>query len=299
MLQDWIQAFRLRTLPLALAGIAMGSFLAASAGKFSFLICSISCLTAIFLQVLSNLANDYGDTLHGADHDERQGPARMVQAGKITPKAMQAAIALCALLAFGAGLGLLWISLQTWQDFAVFLGLGLLSIVAAVTYTMGKKPYGYAGLGDLSVFIFFGAVAVSGVFYLYTTTWQWIVLLPASSSGLLAVGVLNLNNIRDIESDQKAGKKSIPVRIGRSLAITYHTVLLVAALAATTLYVSFTWKSPWQLLFLITLPLFFQNIRAVQQATSPAAVDPYLKHLALSTLLFVLLFGIGQLISVH
>ncbi len=159
-MQAWLSAIRLRTLPLALASIGMGSFLAASLGQFSLKICVLCSLTTILLQILSNIANDYGDSIHGADSLERQGPKRAVQSGQISAKHMLQAIIVLAVLAFCTGIYLLYEALQdaSRQTIFFFLGLGILSIMAAITYTAGKKPYGYMGLGDISVFIFFGLV---------------------------------------------------------------------------------------------------------------------------------------------
>ncbi|MDX2306248.1 MAG: 1,4-dihydroxy-2-naphthoate polyprenyltransferase [Microscillaceae bacterium] len=294
-LKDWISAFRLRTLPLALASIGMGSFLAAHFQRFNVWVFVLCALTTIFLQVLSNLANDYGDSIHGADRAEREGPSRAVQSGAISAEAMLRAIIVCSVLSFLSGITLLYLAINSWQSFFVFLVLGLLSIAAAITYTAGKKPYGYIGLGDLSVFIFFGLVGVLGTFYLHTHFIEWTLALPAASCGLLATAVLNVNNIRDIESDVLAGKKSIPVRLGRARAVVYHGFLLGGALLCAVFYVLINYQHPLQWLFLLILPLFIVNMRAVVSKKQAAALDPYLKQMAISTLLFVLTFGLGNL----
>ncbi len=204
-IKAWIEAARLRTLPLALASIGMGSFLAAAHERFSWAIFGLTALTTIFLQVLSNLANDYGDTINGADSAEREGPQRAVQAGIISAKAMFRGVVLFAVLSLVSGLSLLYISVTSMQVFWLFLGLGILAIIAAYTYTAGSNPYGYAGLGDISVLLFFGWLAVIGTYFLHTQFFQWDIVLPATTLGLFSVGVLNINNIRDIESDKKAG----------------------------------------------------------------------------------------------
>lgn len=293
-IKDWVEAARLRTLPLALSSIGMGSFLAAHAHQFRWEVFSLCVSTTIFLQILSNLANDYGDTIHGADSGEREGPSRLVQSGRITLAAMRNGMLLTGLLAFVSGLALILTALTTWQDVLFFLGLGVLAIIAAITYTAGKRPYGYAGLGDISVFIFFGIVAVLGTYYLHAGSLSVRVVLPAVSCGLLAVGVLNVNNIRDIESDRKAGKKSIPVRLGRAKAVIYHYILLSGSLLASLCYVLLTFENYWQFAFLLIMPLLWQNAKAVQSKTQAQTLDPYLKQLALTTLLFVLLFGISN-----
>ncbi|MEM7656485.1 MAG: 1,4-dihydroxy-2-naphthoate polyprenyltransferase [Bacteroidota bacterium] len=297
MIQAWLSAFRLRTLPLALASIGMGSFIAASDGQFRGIILGLAALTTIFLQILSNLANDYGDSIHGADSQDRQGPQRAVQSGQITPEAMKRAMYLFGGLSFVSGISLLWVAAENWQTFVGFLIVGILAIIAAVTYTAGSRPYGYAGLGDVSVLLFFGWVGVMGTYFLHTGHFYPLLLLPASSCGLFAVAVLNVNNIRDIESDQLAGKKSIPVRIGRPSAVRYHwTILLIGWLCAIG-FVMMRYQTPWQWLFILTLPLFWVNARAVATKTQASELDPFLKQMVLGTLAFVLTFGIGQLVG--
>lgn len=296
-IRPWIIAFRLRTLPLALACIGMGSFLAASKGMFDLAIFSFCALTTILLQILSNLANDYGDTVNGADGLDRTGPARMVQSGQISLTAMRTAIIIFVMLSLASGLYLLYLSFGfNWSAILFFLCLGLLSILAAITYTAGRKPYGYAGLGDLSVFLFFGLVGVLGSFYLYAQHVDALILLPAASCGLFSIAVLNLNNIRDIDSDKKAGKYSIPVRIGRKNAVIYHWVLLATGTLSALIFTFINYEHLWQLLFFLTIPLLFKNGMAVAKNKESKALDPYLKQMALTTLLFVVLFGVGLLI---
>lgn len=297
-MNNWIAAARPRTLPLALSCILMGSFLAAAEGQFSWIILGLASLTTILLQVLSNFANDYGDTVNGIDTDDRKIAQRAVQLGKITRQQMRRAILMTALLALVSGLYLLYKALKNAdsQTFLVFLGLGLLAIVAAITYTIGKRPYGYVGLGDISVLIFFGWVGVLGTYYLHTGTFNAWLLLPATSCGLFAVGVLNINNIRDIESDRRNGKNSIPVRLGKSKAVVYHWFLLATGFLCGVVYVLLQPASWGAWLFLISLPLLFKIGKGVSTGQTPADIDPYLKRMALTTLLFVLTFGIGQLL---
>ena len=293
----WLSAFRLRTLPLALSCIAMGGFLAASADAFRWDIFLLCILTTIFLQILSNLANDYGDSIHGADGLDRKGPSRAVQSGAISAHQMKVAVIVFVILCLASGISLLVVSFGwNWKAMLFFFALGLLSILAAVAYTVGKRPYGYAGLGDFSVLIFFGLVGVMGSYYLFTKELSWYQILPALSCGFFSIGVLNINNIRDIESDKKAGKFSIPVRVGRSNAILYHGFLIFAGLISAILFNIFTSHSPWQWLFLLSAPLFLKNILAVSSKPSEQ-LDPYLKQMALSTLAFVLLFGAGLILS--
>lgn len=292
----WISAFRLRTLPLALSCIGMAGFLAASRDSFNSLIFFMCCLTTILLQVLSNLANDYGDFVNGADLQGRQGPGRAVQTGLITPAAMKNAVIVFSVLCLLSGVALLLISFGTdWDALIFFFVLGLASIGAAVAYTVGTRPYGYLGLGDLSVLLFFGIVGVMGSLYLFTRSFAITDSLPALSCGFFSMAVLNVNNIRDIESDRRAGKLSLPVRVGREAAIKYHWVLLVGGILSAVVFTAIKFTSWWQFLFIPTSILFFRNGVAVSTLKA-SELDPYLKQLALSTLLFVILFGVGLLI---
>lgn len=295
--QTWLIAMRPRTLPLALSCIAMGGFLAAAQGQFSGLITLLCAFTTLLLQIASNLANDYGDSIHGADSAERAGPTRAVQSGRITRQAMRQAIAITVLLTLVSGLALIWLALGV-EELLMALLFGLLggaAIWASITYTAGGKPYGYVGLGDLSVLIFFGWLGVMGTYFLQTKTLPPLIFLPATSCGLFAVAVLNINNVRDIASDLKAGKRSIPVRIGRKNAARYHWALLGFGLLCAIAYVWLTYRSPWQFLFLLTLPLLVRSGVAVRSAPTEA-LDLSLKQMALTSLLFVLLFGVGQLL---
>ena len=208
MLKHWIAAFRFRTLPLALACIGMGSFLAAYYDVFDLTVCLLSLSTTLCLQILSNLANDYGDTIHGADSADREGPKRSVQQGHISQQQMKNAIIVFSALSFINGISLLIVALEFGSiAFYSFLAMGIMAIFAAIAYTNGKRPYGYLGLGDFFVFLFFGVVGVCGTYILHSDHFNKLILLPAISCGLLATGVLNVNNIRDIKSDEKAGKK--------------------------------------------------------------------------------------------
>lgn len=293
-MKNWLSAARPRTLPLALASIFMGSFLAASVGQFKWLIFTLCCLTTIALQVLSNFANDYGDTQNGADLAGRVGPQRAVQSGAITPKQMLNGIYVLAVLCLIFGISLLYFSFKdaSMQAFWGFFGLGLLSMLAAYTYTAGKKPYGYAGLGDISVLIFFGLVGVLGSNYLFTKTFDWMNILPALSCGLFATGVLNINNIRDIESDSRAGKKTIPSRLGKQKAIVYHWFLLGLGMLSILIFSLLQGENNFQ--YIICFPLFFINGFKVSRLPNP---DPMLKQMALSTLAFVLVFGLTQIFA--
>lgn len=293
----WISAFRLRTLPLALASIGMGTALAVADGAVRWSVVALCALTTVLLQVLSNLANDYGDAVNGADSDLRQGPARAVQSGAITAAAMRRGIIICGLLALLSGMVLLWVAFGA-NNLPValgFLALGLLCIWAAYRYTAGANPYGYAGWGDVSVFAFFGLVGVLGTYYLQAQSFRPALLLPAAALGLLSAGVLNVNNIRDLESDAATGKRTIPVRLGPQRARRYHAVLLLSAAACAVVFSLFERPAarPLTWLFLLVLPLLARNIRGVLYARTPAEADPFLKQLALTTLVFVVLFAAG------
>ena len=299
-MKHWISAFRLRTLPLALSSILLGGLMALAHDRFNGAVVGLAALTTLLLQVLSNLANDYGDSVHGADRAERQGPQRAVQAGHISKRQMKRAVFITAVLAFISGLWLLWEAFGK-EGLYYFLGfvlLGLAAIWAAISYTAGKKPYGYAGLGDLFVLLFFGPVGVLGTYYLQAHQLPQHLWLPALSCGLLATGVLNVNNLRDISSDALAGKRSLPVRLGPERGRVYHWALLLGGIACALLYVALHFNSPWQLLFLLVVPFLIRHGLQVQKRKEAASLDPLLKQLALLTLLFVVLFGLGHVLVV-
>ena len=297
-MNSWIAAARPRTLPLALASIILGSFLAYASGRFSPLIATLACLTTIFLQILSNFANDYGDAMSGKDTAERVGPRRAVATGDITKEAMLRGIILTSVLSLIVGVWLLIEATRAGGQavFWFFLILGLGCIAAAIGYTNGKRPYGYAGFGDIAVLIFFGWVGVLGTYYLHTLSFNSLFFLPATSVGLFATGVLNINNIRDIETDAKTGKNSIPVRLGRLVAIQYHWSLLLAGMSCSLLYSVLSSAPALAYLYLLAFPLFVLNGRAIATHRIAAELNPRLGQLALSTLLFVVLFGLGQVI---
>ncbi|MCU4165040.1 1,4-dihydroxy-2-naphthoate polyprenyltransferase [Carboxylicivirga caseinilyticus] len=291
----WITAFRLRTLPLAFSSILMGSFIAAYYGKFQWSILLLALLTTLFLQILSNLANDYGDSVNGADHDGRQGPQRMVQSGAISLNQMKIAIIIFTLLSLGSGIGLIYASFGGLIQirFLLFLLIGLGAIAAALKYTMGSNPYGYKGLGDVFVLIFFGLAGVGGTYFLHANDWDWRVLLPALSVGFLSSGVLNVNNMRDIESDRTAGKKTIVVKMGLKAAKVYHYVLISFSFIFLLIFVLINDFRLIHLLFIASMPLFLSHILSIKKAWVADDFDPQLKKLAISTLIFVLFMGAG------
>lgn len=293
-IKPWIKAARLRTLPLAISTMIVGHSLAANDGSFKWSIATLSIVTAVILQILSNFSNDYGDTIHGADHAERVGPSRAVQSGDISIGQMKNAIGIFVFLSLVSGISLIVVAFDNWILQALFLAIGLIAIWAAINYTAGKKPYGYKGKGDIAVFIFFGIVTVLGSYFLQVQTFRWELLLPAVACGTLCVGVLNVNNIRDIASDKIANKQSVPVKIGREAAVTYHGALLVLSILGLVIFgtlesfgISFKW------LFILAFPLLLKNFMAVKKYDDAKRLDPYLKQLALSSAVMLIIFSIG------
>lgn len=291
---SWIKAARPRTLPLALASIALGGFIAAPNPQFKLSAVLMAGLTTLLLQILSNFANDYGDFSKGTDDHKRIGPKRTVQNGEITAKEMKAAMLITSILALISGLILLFGVVQLpLIETVVFVFLGLAAIVAAIKYTTGKNPYGYAGLGDLFVFVFFGLVAVSGTYFLATLTWNLEVLLPAAAMGMFSTGVLNLNNIRDFSNDKEKGKKTIVVKLGVEVAIGYHYLLVLLPFVFLVIYNILENKDITSFLFLFLLPLFMIDLRIIRKLKNTAELDPFLRKLALKTLLLTLVYGLG------
>ena len=273
----------------------MASFLAYYYQSFRWEILFLAASTTTLLQILSNLANDYGDSVHGADSDEREGPVRAVQSGIITLQNMKKAMYVFAFLSLVSGILLLYAAVSTWMMFFAFAGLGLLAIVAAIGYTSGPNPYGYQGFGDISVFLFFGLTGVLGTYFLHTLDLQLVVLWPALSLGLFSTAVLNINNIRDIKSDHKAGKKSIPVRIGKRAAIYYNWALIFGGNAFLIVFV--IQEKAWGgLMALLLVPFMVKVGKGVQNGNGSLEIDPYLKKMAISTLLWVMAFGLGLIL---
>lgn len=291
---SWIKAFRLRTLPLAIASILMGSFLAIFSGSYSWTIIILAILTTLFLQILSNLANDYGDGVKGTDNNNRVGPLRAIQSGNISPGEMKVGIVVFVLLSLISGILLIVTSLGTnWDIGLLYLILGILAIAAAIKYTVGNNAYGYSGLGDIMVFLFFGPVAVMGVYYLLTGSLPIDFLLPSVSMGLLSTGVLNLNNIRDMKNDSDSGKHTMAIFLGYNNAKLYHIVLVSLALICAIAFSFIHITSYWQFIYLITYPIFIKDLISITKIKENAEFDPYLKKLAFSTLIFTLLYGMG------
>ena len=293
-MNNWIKAFRLRTLPLAFSCIIMGSGLAYADGGFNLTVFGLALITTLFLQILSNLANDYGDFVKGTDNEERIGPDRTMQSGLITKSEMVKIMWVIALFCsvFGVWLiyeGTIGLDLKKAGLFAI---LGLSAMGAAVKYTMGKNPYGYVGLGDIFVFLFFGFLGVLGSYFLHTHTLNWDLLLPASSIGLFTTAVLNINNMRDCEADKKSGKNTLVVKIGIEKAKDYHRALIFGGIL---LAITFVFPSPnyFHYIFAITIPIFVGFVQSIQKRNDFENFDPFLKKQAITTFIFSILFVIG------
>lgn len=326
-LKAWISAARLRTLPLSISGILVGSALAYLYLEYSFkksimlhqgenIIDSIidlktgfniwtpilALITTLGFQILSNFANDYGDGVKGTDNEDRIGPMRALQSGVIKPLEMKRAMVITAILTLISAVALIYVSLGLDRLLIslFFLGLGITAIWAAIKYTVGDNAYGYRGLGDVFVFVFFGPVSVMGIFYLITKTVILSVLLPSITVGLLSVAVLNLNNMRDLESDRKAGKHTIVVKMGLTKSKLLHYIVITIAFVSTCLffiiryydeYLNRQIENPNFTIFLPILafiPLFL-HVFKVERTTNPSELDPELKKVALSTFLFAIL----------
>ena len=295
--QAWLESLRPKTLPLACAAIIVGTALAWWQGHFDPIVAVLSLITASLLQILSNLANDYGDAVKGSDKPDRIGPLRGMQKGVITQEQMKRALIVTVALICLFGLALLFTAYQTLGDFIGFLVLGLLAIVAAITYTVGTRPYGYIGLGDVSVLIFFGWLSVIGSWYLQAHSLSSAIILPATACGLLATAVLNINNLRDIDSDRENGKNTLAVRLGPVNARRYHACLLMGALLCFALFNLISLHSLWGWLFVLAAPLLIKQARFVMRELSPAAMPPMLERTVKGALLTNLLFVIGIVLS--
>ncbi len=295
--QAWLESLRPKTLPLACAAIIVGTALSWWQGHFDPAVAVLSLITASLLQILSNLANDYGDAVKGSDKPDRIGPLRGMQKGVITQEQMKRALMITVALICLFGLALLFTAYQTLGDFIGFLVLGLLAIIAAITYTVGTRPYGYIGLGDVSVLIFFGWLSVIGSWYLQAHSLSSAIILPATACGLLATAVLNINNLRDIDSDRENGKNTLAVRLGPINARRYHVCLLMGTLVCLALFNLFTLHSPWGWLFVLAAPLLVKQARYVMRELSPQAMPPLLEGTVKGALLTNLLFVIGIVLS--
>lgn len=290
----WLQAARLRTLPLSLSGIIVGNGLAFAEDDFSIVICIISLATTIAFQVLSNFANDYGDGVKGTDNESRIGPARVLQQGLLSREELKKGIQIWAAVSLVLSLVLIFIAFGTTQitNSLIFIMLGIAAVVSAIKYTVGSSAYGYRALGDLFVFLFFGGVSVIGSFFLQVQEFKIELVLPATAIGLLSVGVLNLNNMRDSKPDSEVNKVTMAVLLGPKLSKVYHTFLLLIAVLSMVYFVKMDTR-PSYLFMIAVLPMMI-HLRRVLGYSDPKEFDPELKRLALCTFLFAILFSIGQ-----
>lgn len=292
----WLEAARLRTLPLSVSGILVGSFYAMSQGHKNWGILALALVTTLGLQVLSNFANDYGDGVKGTDNEHRVGPQRAIQKGAITVSAMKKGIILTSVLTMLAAILLIYVSFgkENFGYSVFFFVLGLAAVGAAIKYTVGENAYGYKGLGDLFVFIFFGLVSVIGCYFLFAKSLDELVILPAISVGLLSVAVLNLNNMRDQRSDAMSGKNTLVVKMGPVVAKKYHYLIIGMALVLTLIFAVANDFRPVQYIFLIAYIPLLLHIKTVVKNTQPRDLDPELKKVALSTFLLSALLCIAM-----
>lgn len=288
----WISAARLRTLPLSLSGIFLGTALAISEGFFDAWVFGFAILTTLGLQVLSNFANDYGDGVKGTDNTERAGPMRALQSGIISRKEMKKAILWTSVVTFAFALVLIYhaFGAQNFLYSILFLVMGIAAIIAAIKYTVGDTAYGYRGLGDVFVFVFFGLVSVMGIYFMYTHQLHVWILLPAVSVGLLSTAVLNLNNLRDQKGDKQSGKNTLVVKLGAKKAKYYHYFLIFGALTSMLLYYFLRHSAIWEALCLIAFIPLLIHVKTVFDNTNPGTLDPELKKVSLSTFALALLY---------
>lgn len=296
-LVPWIDSFRLKTLPLALSAIFVGNALAYWQQHFNIWIMLLTLLTATLLQILSNLANDYGDAVKGTDKPDRIGPLRGIQRGQITLPQLRIALIINIITCIVSGLTLLILACDSYVEFGQFILLGLLSIIAAMTYTMGKKPYGYLGFGDLSVLIFFGLVSILGSYYLQSKQLPLFLVFPALGCGLLSVAVLNINNLRDVVSDKANDKRTLIVLIGDKAGCYYHALLLIFAFAFLLHFSYHYLATPFAYLFLLTIPLVFQQIHGVFKYRTTPLMAPMLFKMVKLAMLTNALYCIGIILS--
>ena len=287
----WVSAARLRTLPLSISGILVGAAIAHSKGYEDITILVLALLTTLGFQITSNFANDYGDGVKGTDNDQRLGPARALQSGALSKKELEYGIGISILISLLLASALLYqaFGLAYWEYLVIFGLLAVLSIWAAVRYTVGKKAYGYSGLGDLFVFLFFGLLSVLGTMFLFTKQIVAYDFLPAITIGCLSTAVLNLNNLRDHSGDARSGKRTLVVKLGYRNARYYHVFLILIALISMFIYdLQFSsWTAYINLIIFIPLGI---HVAKVLRVKDPRSLDPELKKLALSTFALALLF---------
>lgn len=302
-MKKWIKAARLRTLPLSISGIILGTACAYPAYHTKdnyWWIFGFCFLTTLFFQVLSNYANDYGDAVKGTDNENRVGPARAIQSGEITQGEMKKAIAITSVLSLLSSIGVIYVSFgsENFIQAIVYLVLALACIGAAIKYTVGSSAYGYRGLGDVFVFIFFGLVSTLGSYYLYGHQLDLKVMFPAIAVGLLSTAVLNMNNMRDIENDAAMGKNTIVVKMGFDKAKQYHFQLILFSIIFINIYTINTFTTWYQFLYVFAFIPLFKNIGIVSKANNPRLLDPELKRLSLTTFLISLLIAIALILNI-
>ena len=304
-MKHWIQAARLRTLPLSVSGIMVGSLYALAnptnnvltpTQVFSWTVFGLAMLTTLGFQVLSNFANDYGDGVKGTDNEDRIGPKRAIQSGIISPAEMKKAMIITSVLTLLSAIALIYFAFRdTNLGYSLFfLALGIIAIASAIRYTVGNSAYGYKGFGDVFVFVFFGLVSTLGVNFLHSKQFDWQLVLPASAIGLLSVGVLNLNNIRDEDSDRKSNKNTLVVKMGGAKAKIYHYCLIITAmilvLIFAIIYNGIGFRID-QYVFLVAYFPLLSHLKTVYNCPEPRALDPQLKKLAISTFLLSLILA--------
>ena len=287
----WIKAFRLRTLPLSMSGIILGSFIAKKEGFWDFQIFFFALLTTLLFQILSNLANDLGDFKKGTDNENRVGPIRTVQSGAISPKSMKFAVILLSFFALLSAFYLIKISSKgmTINTIYMYAFLAFLAVLSAITYTIGKKAYGYSGFGDVFVFIFFGLVAVIGSYGLFTKHFSWYLIYPACTIGFLSTAVLNLNNMRDRINDAASGKITVVVKLGGDKSKFYHLALLFFSFLS---YFQFIKEDTYKIVFVLPFIFFALHARKVMGVQDLKEFDPELKKVALTTFLIAVLYAV-------
>lgn len=293
-MKHWIEAARVRTLPLSVSGIIVGSFYAMSQGMFNWKIVVFALLTTLGLQILSNFANDYGDGVKGTDNKDRVGPMRAIQSGVISPAAMKKVMVLTSAITLLFAVLLIYFAFKDHYllySFIFFL-LGILAIASAIRYTVGKGAYGYRGFGDVFVFIFFGLVSTFGVYFMFSKSIDWLLLLPAIAIGFLSVGVLNLNNMRDEASDRKSGKNTLVVKMGGAAAKKYHYFLVISAMILVLVFAFLNDFHFDQYIFVVAYFPMISHLITVYRNQNPKFLDPELKKLAISTFLLAVLLAL-------
>jgi 1,4-dihydroxy-2-naphthoate octaprenyltransferase len=299
----WIKAARLRTLPLSMSGIILGSFIAKwrlnlDGKTWDWQIFALAILVTLLYQILSNFANDYGDGIRGTDLN-RKGETRAVAAGHITANQMKNGVIVLSILSLIATVALLYVAFlpDHVNSFYIFIGLGIASILAAIGYTIGKRPYGYYGLGDIFVFVFFGLVSVCGSYFLFTKSFSWDILLPATAIGLFSTAVLNLNNMRDIESDAESGKHTLALRLGLKKAMIYENILLLLPLIIMLAFMMinklYETKHYYAFIFFILMLPLTAIRRRIMEVKEPHELDQFLKQVGIITFMMSIMVAIG------